>query len=281
MHQVLGRRLSQLGSEANTLLQAAAVAGDPLSLAVLSAMLPLSTTAVLDAVDDATRAGLLREERDQYVFSHALVRETLYRGLTLARRQQLHLSAAAALERVHGSAQTALDRHLGELVRHLSAAGDLADGQRLMDYQERAGDAALRLLAFEDAAAHWQQAVRLMQARGVDPSRQARVLERLGELSHLAGIDYATGIASLEQALELYVQLDAAARVHARLGSALSTLPETWDLPRAIEHYQQAEFCGHTTSIPCASAGCTWVWRRWRSGTSASPKVSPRAPARW
>jgi predicted ATPase len=138
VHQVIGRRLSRLSSDSNALLQAAAVLGDPLSLPALSAMLPLAPTVVLDAIDDATRAGLLREERDQYVFSHALVGETLYRGLSLGRRQQLHLSAASALERVHGSAQTALDRHLGELVRHLSAAGDLADDQRLSDYVEHA-----------------------------------------------------------------------------------------------------------------------------------------------
>ena len=31
------------------------------------------------------------------------------------------------------------------------------------------------------------------------------------------------------------------AHVHSRLGSALSTLPESWDLPRAVHHYRQAE----------------------------------------
>jgi DNA-binding CsgD family transcriptional regulator len=261
VHQVIGRRLARLGATANALLQAGAVFGDPLSLPVLSAMLPLPTTVVLDAVDDATRAGLLREERDQYVFSHALVRETLYRGLSLARRQQLHLKAASALERVHGRARAGLELHLGELARHLSAAGDLADSQQLMDYVERAGDAALRLLAFEEAAAHWQQALQLMRTRGVDPARQARVLERLGELSHLAGIDYTTGITCLEQALELYAwlgQLDAAARVHARLGSALSTLPETWDLPRAVEHYQHAEAILRSTEVEDVRLG--WVY---------------------
>ena len=100
-----------------------------------------------------------------------------------------------------------------------------------------------------------------MRARGTAPAPQARVLERLGEFSHLAGIDYATGISCLEQALELYVdlgQVEGVARVHARLGRALSTLPETWDLPRAVEHYQQAEAMLSSAGVEDALLG--WVY---------------------
>jgi DNA-binding CsgD family transcriptional regulator len=250
--------VSRLGPETNSFLQAAAVLGEPLTFPVLAAMLPFASTAVLDAIDETTRAGLLREERDRYLFSHALVRETLYRGLTLARRQQLHLRAGEAIERVHAAT---LPQHAGELVRHLSAAGDLADVDRLIDCAEHAGGAAVALLAFEEAAAHWQVALRHLRARRGDLPRQARLLERLGDLSHLAGIDNATGISCLEQALELNRQLgdaDAAARVHSRLGTALSTVPETWDLPRAVQHYRAAEASLRSANAEGARLG--WVY---------------------
>jgi DNA-binding CsgD family transcriptional regulator len=60
----------------------------------------------------------------------------------------------------------------------------------------------------------------------------------------VTGIDYDAGIAYLQRALQVYEQLgqaDRAAYVHSRLASALSTLPETWDLPRAVHHYRRAE----------------------------------------
>ncbi|HYW87383.1 MAG TPA: AAA family ATPase, partial [Chloroflexota bacterium] len=142
VHQVIGRRLSRLSQDTNRLLQAAAVLGEPLLFNVLSEMLGMAPPVLLDAIDEAIRAGLLREERDQYMFSHALVRETLYRGLSLARRQQLHLDAARALETVYIGA---IERHLGELARHMAAAGDLADVDRSIDYADRAGDAAVAL----------------------------------------------------------------------------------------------------------------------------------------
>lgn len=83
-----------------------------------------------------------------------------------------------------------------------------------------------------------------MDSHDVEPGRRARLLERLGDLTYLAGIDYGGGIVYLERALQLYEQLgqpDRVANVHSRLGSALSTLPESWDLPRAVHHYRCAE----------------------------------------
>jgi DNA-binding CsgD family transcriptional regulator len=83
-----------------------------------------------------------------------------------------------------------------------------------------------------------------MDHHQVEPERRARLLERLGDLTYMAGIDYEGGIAHLQRALQLYQQLgqaDRVAHIHSRLGSALSTLPETWDLPRAVHHYRSAE----------------------------------------
>jgi DNA-binding CsgD family transcriptional regulator/tetratricopeptide (TPR) repeat protein len=241
VHQVIGKRLSRLSCQADRLLQASAVLSEPLSFDVLGAMLDLELPSLLDALEEALRAGLLREEGERYQFSHALVRETLYRGLPLARRKRLHLDAAVAIERVRAPV---LERHVGELAVHYAHAGELAEPDRAMAYAERAGEAANAVFAYEEAAAHWLSALRQMDRHEVEPGRRARLLERLGDLTYQAGIDYPTGIAFLERALQMYEQLgqtDRVAHVHSRLGSALSTLPESWDLPRAAHHYRRAE----------------------------------------
>ena len=241
VHQVIGKRLSRLSRQANQLLQASAVLGEPLTFNMLGAMLDLEPPPLLDALEETLRAGLLREEGEQYHFSHALVRQTVYRGLAGARRQHLHLVAAAALERVQAPV---LERHLGELAVHYARAGELADPDKAITYAERAGEAANAVFAYEEAASHWRAALQQMDRYQVAPERQARLLERLGDLTYLAGIDYDAGIAHLQRALQLYEQLgqaDRAAHVHSRLGSALSMLPESWDLPRAVHHYRCAE----------------------------------------
>jgi DNA-binding CsgD family transcriptional regulator/tetratricopeptide (TPR) repeat protein len=241
INQVIGKRLSRLSRQAIELLQASAVVGEPLTFHVLGAMLNLEPLALLDTLEEALGSGLLREQRDQYHFSHALVRQTVYRGLTAARRKRLHLAVAAALERVHAAA---LDRHLSELAIHHVRAGELGPPEKTLDYAERAGDAANAVLAYEEAVAHWQTALQQMDRQEVELGRRARLLERLGDLMYLAGIDYDAGIAHLERALQLYEELgqpDRVAHVHSRLGSALSALPESWDLPRAAEHYCRAE----------------------------------------
>ena len=241
VHQVIGKRLSRLSRQANQLLQASAVLGEPLMFNALGAMLDVDPPTLLDVLEEVVRGGLVREEGEQYHFSHALVRETIYRGLTLARRKRLHLDAAAAIERVHAPM---LERHLGELAVHYDRAGELANPEKTMDYAERAGDAANAVFAYEEATAHWLAALQLMDKHGVEDRRRARLLERLGDLTYLAGLDYDAGIAYMLRALQLYEQLgepELVAHVHSRLGSALSTLPESWDLPRAVHHYRRAE----------------------------------------
>ena len=87
VRDVVGRRVGRLSPAANSALSAAAVIGREVTLDVVSAVTDLDDEALLDAVDEGVRARLLEETGvDEYRFSHALVRATLYEELSATRQ---------------------------------------------------------------------------------------------------------------------------------------------------------------------------------------------------
>ena len=148
---VIGRRLDRLGEQARKVLMAAAVIGRTFPIDVLQAVVDVSEDEVLDAIEEAERAQLVAPEASQrtaqYGFVHELIRATLVSGLSLPRRQRVHLKIADALERLR---TTSLDRHVSALAHHLYQAGAAADSQRAAKFLALAGRRALAAGAFED-----------------------------------------------------------------------------------------------------------------------------------
>ena len=149
---VIGRRLDRLGEQARKVLTAAAVIGRTFPLDVLQAVVDVSDDEVLDAIEEAERAQLVAPEASQrtaqYGFVHELIRATLVGGLSMPRRQRMHLKIADALERLRAAS---LDRHVSALAHHLYQAGAAADSQRTAKFLALAGRGALAAGAFEDA----------------------------------------------------------------------------------------------------------------------------------
>ncbi len=182
VRHVLGQRLSRLSQDANRMLQAGAVLGDGFSAAVVAAASGLAPAPLMDALDEALGAGLLREVGNGYHFAHALIRHTLDDTLNVARRQWLHLRAAVALE---GGSDREVEGRLGQIAVHYQRAGPTADPDTVRHYAIRAGEQAAAVFAWEEAARHWQAACDLL-----DPTDDAQRCERLlllGEVQHRAG----------------------------------------------------------------------------------------------
>jgi tetratricopeptide (TPR) repeat protein len=254
---VLDRRLALVSASCRHILSLAAVIGRTFTCNLLGAVAGMDEEDLLAALDEAERRHLLESAPEdtsgRMSFAHELIRQTLLAGLSLPHRQRLHQRVAEAIERVN--ART-LDQHLATLAVHYRQAGTAGDVDRAIDYSLRAGAAARGLFAYEAAASHWQAGLEMMEEQGVEPEHRASVLERLGDLMLLTGIDRAGGIAYAERALVLFEQSGRQDRVgvlHSKLAGHFSNFPMT-DIPRALAHFRAAEETWQDGTAPAAHA---------------------------
>jgi eukaryotic-like serine/threonine-protein kinase len=186
LRDVIGKRMSRLSQECNRVLSVAAVIGRDFSFDVLASVANMPEEAVLAAVEEATKVGVLQEQGGagpaRYRFAHAFFRQTLYEEMIAPRRLRLHQEVARALEARYGgggvlSPQSSvlsprLIEHAAELAEHFSYSTDPADLAKAVEYAERA---AARASAVYD----YGEAVRLLdKALGVqevlDPEDKAK-----------------------------------------------------------------------------------------------------------
>jgi DNA-binding SARP family transcriptional activator len=242
--QLLGRRLARLSAPATELLQVAAALGREFEFTLLSRMTGWDDAPVIEAVEEALRTGVLSERGSSwvasYAFRHALVREALYGGLSLPRRQSLHLRAAVAIQ-ASGPPDAA---RFAAAALHLRLAGPLADQAEVAQQSLKASEAAVAVYAWHDAVSHLRAAFEALQRTGGPLAERARIAERLGVLVHKAGTGLEEGISHLEWALAAYQSAGdrpAAARTHSRLGMHLTTYPATLNVAAGLAHFQAAE----------------------------------------
>jgi predicted ATPase/DNA-binding SARP family transcriptional activator len=179
VRDVIARRLTHLSEECNRLLVLASVLGREFALAALARLAGVSEDGLLETLDEAMAARILSEvpgAPGDLRFAHVLIRETLYEGLTGARRVRLHRLVVEALEALYGEEP---GQHLAELAYHAVAGSDFAKGLR---YAQRAGDRALALLAYEEAARLYTRALEALALSDPDEERmRCQLLLSLGE----------------------------------------------------------------------------------------------------
>lgn len=147
---LLQLRLRRLPPVAREALAAAAVLGRQFEFSVLEAMTGLPQPALLEALDAAVRARLVREPDGQaaaFEFVHALVQQTLTESIAGPRRQQMHLGAAQAIETVHASN---VDRYARQLAEHYLATGEQGL-EKLERYADTAVAQAMQAFAMDEA----------------------------------------------------------------------------------------------------------------------------------
>ncbi|MEY2397070.1 MAG: hypothetical protein QOJ00_244, partial [Actinomycetota bacterium] len=215
---VIGRRLERLGAEPQKALAAAAVIGRAFPFRLLEHVTDLPASALLDIVDDAEAAQVLvSEERDGEVvfsFAHELIRQTLLSGLSVLRRQRLHLAVADALERLDPNAAT---ERAQELADHLLKAGAAADPKRLMTMLTVAAERAISGAAFESALRLLDDALALVD--DTDDESKGGLLELRGTAQRALG-RLGPSLETWQLAVDLYL----------RAGNLSSAALLTWQM---------------------------------------------------
>ena len=205
IRELVARRVSRLPEDVIYLLQAAAVAGPECEAGIVAEAAELTAEQRLDAFDRAEESRLLRrvgqDVRDRYVFTHALVRDAIYGELLRGRRVRYHHKIAVATERAHADE---LDTYVNELAHHFYMGAALADADKAVRYCLAAGERALRLLAFEEAAVPLRPQPRGGRAVRAPQDHEARcdALIALAEAQNRAG-DTALADANFERAASL------------------------------------------------------------------------------
>ena len=285
---LVSRRLARLEPETVEALTAAAVLGRDFRLATLEAMVRRPGEELLDALEEALRAGVVREDVEQvdrFAFAHALVRETLYDAPAHARRVRLHLRAGRALE--------AAGAPPGELAHHFFVAREVGGAEAAVEYSAAAARQAVAAHAYEEAAWHLGQALQV--------DRRADLLIALGDVRWQASEPGAR--AAFDEAVEVsrdpeilaraalgaggrfYMPVTSDPAYVARLEEALAALGDAEGplrarlLARLAEHLALAG-AGDRPARARRRGGGDGAPRRRRRGARRRPDGPPRRAAR-
>ena len=205
-------RVGRLPQATQDTLRAAAVLGREFEFDVLLAMDGLGEEALIDALEAAERAQLIAESRRNgttaFRFSHALIALTLHDGLSALRRQRLHRRAAQAIERVHAG-ELASGGYAAALGWHYAEAGD--PGKAAGAYLQ-AAERARNVYAYQEALAHYRQALASLKALGAAGlPRAARTAMTLGQLYHTV-FDFERSQQAFQEAFALWERVEEAQR---------------------------------------------------------------------
>jgi len=203
---VVGRRLERLGGDAKKILAAGAVVGRGFPFGLLEEIVDADSGHLIDVVEAAEAARVIvAEERGgevHYSFGHELIRQTLLSGLSVLRRQRLHLAVADAIERTDPRAR--VDRP-SEIAHHLLAAGSAADRERTLEFLELAAERALGAAAFEEALRAFDDALTLLDSS--DRVRWAKLAERRASAVRALG-RFDECVTTLNEVIDVYAEAD-------------------------------------------------------------------------
>ena len=173
LRDVIGRRLSRLGPEANRLLSIAAVIGRDFALETLHSVAALPEEEVLAGLEEALKVGVVEDQSRagsvRFRFTHAFFRQTLYEEMFTPRRLRLHQQVARALEQQYANR---LEEHAAEMAEHFAQSSDPNDLTKAVEYSEMAASRAVSVYAYGEAVRHLESALQAQEV--VDPTDKAK-----------------------------------------------------------------------------------------------------------
>lgn len=176
VQSVLARRFDRLDDTTVEVLEAAAVLAEEATLDAVAALVDRPATDVLLLLDPADRAHLVRVAEPAVVrFTHPLMRATLLERMGLARRIRWHQRAGVVLEELRARGRPV---ELATLAGHFAAAAGAGSAPAAVGYAQAAGDEAMAMLAYEQAARQYTRALTALDLAPDAADRTALLLRR-------------------------------------------------------------------------------------------------------
>ena len=212
LRATLLERLRPLTAGERRVVEQAAVIGRMFSLDLLLATLGSGAGDVLPALRRARDLQLIDQiDSERFRFRHVLTRDAIYDGYLSAEVRATHRAIAETLERT-----SAEPGALEALAYHWTLAGDAVNAARA---NERAGVAAARVYAHEDAIAFYERAA---AQTGLDPLARGTIVQKIADRQLImAANDEA--MAAFVAAADLFRQAKASDREAASLARAAMT----------------------------------------------------------
>jgi len=228
VRDVIGQRLDRLSDACNRVLKIASAMGEEFRFVQIQPLVEnLSDDQLLDALEEALAAKLIDEVPDtvgRYVFSHALVRETLASEVSTARRVRLHARIAQALEQLYADE---VEDHATELAYQFAEAESVLGSERVLRYSRLAGEQAIRAHAYDEAIGHFERALASKESRPFD-AETAALLFGLARAELGARELYEVGL-TLEHLARAFDYYAAAGDIASAVAVAAHPVPPVWE----------------------------------------------------
>jgi tetratricopeptide (TPR) repeat protein len=190
VREAIGRRLNRLSQSCVDVLHLAAVLGKSFVFNELAAVGTIAEEHVLDALDEAEHAQLIRAERtEEFHFTHDKIREVLYEEVNPIRRRRLHQRIGESLLQLYAGS---LDTHVADLAYHFAESGDLEKG---LEFCTRAAEKSEAVFAHDEALGYTERAVACAEGLNL-PEHIAALEQGAGDICYWRG--------PFEQAIEHY-----------------------------------------------------------------------------
>jgi DNA-binding SARP family transcriptional activator len=252
VREVVAARLDRLSERGRALAGLAAVIGRNFEFELVQRASGFGEDEAAAGVEELVRRRVLRAIREQLAFVHDRVREVVYAGLLPFRRKLLHRQVAETLESLHA---TDLDPHVAALGQHYH---DAEVWGKAFIYLREAGSRAYHHAAYRQAAAYYEQALRVFDQLPKDERRSEDAIDVRLELR--MPLFYLSESHRINAALAEATRLAEAAGDHERLARVL--------VFQAQQHSFAADYCRAIELIERAVA-------MWEShGMVAPPKVA-------
>jgi predicted ATPase len=170
---VIAARMDRLEEAMKRILQVASVIGRDFAFRILQAISGMqeelkSHLRNLQGLEFIYEKSLFPEL--EYIFKHALIQEVAYNSLLLKRRRESHEKIGLAIEDIYAER---VEEFYEMLAYHFERAGA---PEKAVKYLHLAGQRAVRLLANEEAIAHFNRALELLHALPEGGERDAQEL---------------------------------------------------------------------------------------------------------